>query len=229
MVYGWARFSLISGLIARLAYREVIEQPETVKDAKRSIKPNMWKLLTAGILMALIIIGAIIPFIIFFSILGGVAGLIAEQSPQLGIIIGAVVTITAVILFLYGLLWLVSRLLLIELPLAVEENATANSAIGRSWNITKASVGRVQLVILLGTLISIPIFLISTIISGIAQATFAVGIEQVPALAVVGGTLYILSSLASGALIVPFWQAIKAVLYYDLKIRREGMGMDLRK
>jgi hypothetical protein len=31
------------------------------------------------------------------------------------------------------------------------------------------------------------------------------------------------------ALIIPFWQSIKAVIYYDLRVRREGMGIDLRK
>jgi hypothetical protein len=28
---------------------------------------------------------------------------------------------------------------------------------------------------------------------------------------------------------IPFWQSIKAVVYYDLRVRREGMGMNLRK
>jgi hypothetical protein len=31
--------------------------------------------------------------------------------------------------------------------------------------------------------------------------------------------------LLSGALLVPFWQAVKAVIYYDLRIRQEGLGM----
>ena len=29
--------------------------------------------------------------------------------------------------------------------------------------------------------------------------------------------------------LLPFWQAIKAVVYYDLRTRREGMGLELRK
>jgi hypothetical protein len=28
---------------------------------------------------------------------------------------------------------------------------------------------------------------------------------------------------------MPFWQTIKAVIYYDLRTRREGMGLELRE
>jgi hypothetical protein len=35
-------------------------------------------------------------------------------------------------------------------------------------------------------------------------------------------------SFLSGAVIVPFWQTIKAVIYYDLRSRREGLGLKLR-
>ena len=35
--------------------------------------------------------------------------------------------------------------------------------------------------------------------------------------------------LAGGALLLPFWQAIKAVIYYDLRVRREGFGIELEE
>jgi hypothetical protein len=28
--------------------------------------------------------------------------------------------------------------------------------------------------------------------------------------------------------VMPFWQSIKAVIYYDLRSRREGLGLQLR-
>jgi hypothetical protein len=34
--------------------------------------------------------------------------------------------------------------------------------------------------------------------------------------------------LVSGAVFLPFWQAIKAVIYYDLRSRREGLGLQMR-
>jgi hypothetical protein len=32
-----------------------------------------------------------------------------------------------------------------------------------------------------------------------------------------------------GALLIPFWQSIKAVIYYDLLTRKEGLGLELRE
>lgn len=31
-----------------------------------------------------------------------------------------------------------------------------------------------------------------------------------------------------GVLILPFWQTVKAVVYYDLRSRHEGLGLQLR-
>jgi hypothetical protein len=35
-------------------------------------------------------------------------------------------------------------------------------------------------------------------------------------------------SFVSGSLLVPFWQAIKAVIYYDVRNRKEGLDLKMR-
>jgi len=35
-------------------------------------------------------------------------------------------------------------------------------------------------------------------------------------------------SFGFGALVLPFWQAIKAIIYYDLRSRKEGLGLQMR-
>ena len=35
-------------------------------------------------------------------------------------------------------------------------------------------------------------------------------------------------SVLVGAIQLPFWQAVKAVVYYDLRTRKEGLGLKLR-
>ncbi|BAZ86107.1 hypothetical protein NIES806_23170 [Dolichospermum compactum NIES-806] len=40
--------------------------------------------------------------------------------------------------------------------------------------------------------------------------------------------VYLLSLLIGGTFVMPFWQSIKAVIYYDLRSRREGLGLQLR-
>ena len=228
LVYSCAKFAAMSGLIARLTYGEVAEKPETVKDAQRHIKPKMWSFLVAGILVSLIMGGAIIPYSIIVAIVNALGGIIFGQGSVIGSIM---MSIAAMLFFIFGLIWLISRLFLVELPLAVEESVTATSTIGRSWELTKGAVGRIQLVVFIAFLISIPIILVTNIISVILQTVFSVGLENTPSGLMIVGivTLYIALSLSSGALMIPFWQSIKAVIYYDLRIRREGMGIDLEK
>lgn len=228
-VYGWAKYSAMMGMIARLAYGEVTEQPESVNDAQRHVKPKMWDFLVAGIFVGLIICGAIIPFSIIIGIVGILAGLVAGLDSRIGTAVGVLLIIAAVLLFVFGLLWLICRLFLVELPLAIEENTTATSTIKRSWDLTKGYAIRIKLIFLVGFLVSLPILLVIQIASVIFQGMIGVGLDSSPGLARIGVILYMLLIFAGGALTIPFWQAIKAVVYYDLRVRREGMGIDLKK
>lgn len=228
-VYGWAKFSAMMGLIARLAFREVIEKPEAIKDAQRHIKPRMWDFFVAGILVSLIFSGAVIPYFIVIGIIGAIIGTVAGQGSSVLPTIFILVMIAAILFFIFGLIWLISRLFLVELPLAVEENITSVNTISRSWQLTKGSVGRIQLVVFLAFLISLPIGIAVQIFSIVLQLMIGAGLESSPGFAGIGVLLYLVILIASGALMIPFWQAIKAVIYYDLRLRREGMGINLRK
>jgi membrane-anchored glycerophosphoryl diester phosphodiesterase (GDPDase) len=118
-----------------------------------------------------------------------------------------------------------------EVPLAIEEDITASQTIQRSWSLTKNHVGRVFLTLTVAFLISIPIYIIVQIIVSILQGVLLRVVAAEPTsvgfqiLSIIVG--YVLG-LVSGALLLPFWQAIKAVVYYDLRSRREGLGMQLR-
>lgn len=225
LVYGCARYYAIAGIISRLAYREIAEQPETVRDARRFVKPKMWKFLTAGILVSLIFLGAILVYLLVAGIIGGVISAISSQN----LLASAAFGIILVLLAVFGFIWLLSRLFLIELPLAVEENVGATGSISRSWELTKNSIIRIQLVVFLAFLISIPVVLAVNIASFVLQVAISAGVANNPSLAAIAVILYVLVAIGGSAFMVPFWQAIKAVVYYDLRVRREGMGIDLRK
>lgn len=232
-IYGWAKYSAMMGSISRLAYGEIAEQPETVRDARRYTKAKMWEFFVAGLLASLIFLGALIAYLIVFSIISVISGVIFNQgSNAILTAISILLIVAAVLLFIFGLIWLISRLFLVELPLAIEEGMNATSTIGRSWQLTKGSVGRIQLVVFIAFLISIPIGLAINILSAILQLAIGAGFESSTGgagLGILATILYILLIVTAGALMIPFWQAIKAVIYYDLRVRREGMGIDLRK
>jgi hypothetical protein len=227
-IYGWAKYSAISALISRLAYSEVIESPETVDEARRHVMPKMWSFLGAGFLVASIVTALIFLAIFAFSLLGGVLAAIFGQNPT-AIIILVLLGIVAFVAFLIGYIRLVSRLFIVELPLAMEDNVTATSTISRSLQLTKGFAGRLQWIFLVAFLISLPISIVIQIVSSILETILSAWFaSNSPTFALLYFLLIITLSLASGSLLIPFWQAIKAVIYYDLRSRREGLGLNLR-
>jgi len=225
-IYGWAKYSAISALISRLAFGEVREKPETVSDARREVNPRMWRFLWAGILTYLIFFGVSLVFWIAMVIVAGGAGAIFGQNY---VIMGALVVVVVIAFFIICIR-LISRLLIVELPLAIENNIGASSAISRSWELTKGSVGRIQWIVLVAILVSLPITIIVQILATIIQVFLSrvLGAES--------GIYYLVSylltlplSLGSSALQTPFWQAMRAIIYYDLRSRKEGLGLQIRK
>jgi membrane-anchored glycerophosphoryl diester phosphodiesterase (GDPDase) len=226
-IYGWAKYSAISALISRLAFGEVREKPETVSDARREVNPRMWSFLGAGILTFLIYIGVYVAGSIAIAILtAGAAAIFGQNS----VAIAALLVVVTVIALLIIYIRIISRLLIVELPLAIENNIGARSAIGRSWELTKGSVGRIQWIVFVGILVSLPITFVGQILTASVQTvlTAVLGAES-RIFFLVYSLLIVLLSFGSGALVTPFWQAMKAIIYYDLRSRKEGLGLQMRK
>ena len=232
-IYGWAKFSANSALISRLAFRELSERPETVTQARRHINPRMWSFFFAGILVILIFWGAMIGLSVLFGIVASVLpiqamvmGFLFNPDPvKIGIFLLLALVIGIALMF--GYIWLYSRLSIVELPLAIENNVDATSTIGRSWLLTKGFVLRLVGIFFVAYIITIPIAAIVQVVSWIVQVVFAAILSDSGFF----GWLYFLLNLAlflgGLAFPIPFWQAIKAVIYYDLRSRREGMDLQL--
>lgn len=232
-VYGMAKYMVNSALISRLAFCELTNQPESARDARRQVSPKLWIFLRAYLLFLLLSFGIWIGFYLIALVLGILGGFLAV-SVQDNMAILVVLGLIAIILFgiaLSVIIRIFTRLFMYEVPLAIEEDITASQTIQRSWSLTKNHVGRVFLTLTVAFLISIPIYIIVQIIVSILQGVLLRVLAADPTsvgfqiLSIIVG--YVLG-LVSGALLLPFWQAIKAVVYYDLRSRREGLGMQLR-
>ncbi|MEG5036145.1 DUF975 domain-containing protein [Microcoleus sp. AT3-D2] len=224
-IYGWAKYSAIAALISRVAFGEVRENPETVSDARREVNPRMWSFLWAGILTFLIYLGVSFVGGIAMFFVGMGAGALFGQNFTLA----AAFLVVAVIAFLIIYIRILSRLLIIEVPLAIENNIDASSAIGRSWELTKGSVGRIQWIVFVGILVSLPITIVVQILTVIVQVVLSkvLGAES-GIFYLVYYLMILVLSFGSGALVAPFWQAMKAIIYYDLRSRKEGLGLQMR-
>ena len=140
------------------------------------------------------------------------------NSQVLAIIVAVITSIIGLLGLLFGFTWFFSRFMIAEVPLAVEQNTDGTESISRSWQLTKNSVFRIQGVVLVAFLVTIPLVVITTYIPLIVL--MVIGPES--DLYGIFYFFYLISSLGGGMLILPFWQAVKAVLYYDLRSRREG-------
>lgn len=231
-IYGWAKAAAIGGLISRLAFGELINQPEGVSEARDRVNPRLWDFLVTGILVSLIFFGTVIGFYIVLAVIIGITFAIGFGFSSLNpaaFLTLAIISLISFVVFVIAVTWIYGRLIVAEVPLAVEDNISSMETIGRSWKLTKGFVGRIQIIILVSFLISLPLFVLVQVLSAIVQGIVATVIPQESVLFTlfVFVVAYILG-LISNIFIMPFWQAIKAVIYYDLRSRREGLGLQLR-
>ena len=230
-VYGWAKCGAILALISRLAFSELVEQPESVEQGRRIVNSRMWQFFIMGLLMFGIGMGLIIPFSIFIGIVTAFfVGSIAAGVTATPTIILAVSLLTLILIpvSLVAFLWVQARFFVVEVPLAIEDNIDAISTIGRSWELTKGHAWRIVAIIIVTYLITIPIQIPLTILSTIIQVFLVSLAQQNSNSTFLPQLVNLIIGLISAALVVPFWQSIKAVVYYDLRSRREGMGLKLR-
>jgi hypothetical protein len=225
-IYGWAKYVANLGLISRLAFNEITENPETLSEARRYIKPRMWSFLGASLLVFLKLFlaylgGAIVVAIFFGVIIGGLSAVLGTAGSIIAIPLVIIVLIAFVVYFIR----IISRYFIFDLPLAVEDNVNASGSVNRSVELTKGFLGNIQLIVFITGLISFPLWGIAIVLQLIPE--FVKNSE----LAIPNSLVFIVSlivSSATAAFIAPFWQTTKAVVYYDLRVRREGLGMELR-
>jgi hypothetical protein len=231
LIYGSAKYYMVSSVIGRLSFRDLIHDPETSLDSRRQVAPKLTQFLLLGILLGLAYFGAYIVVGLVALIAGGSVGFLTAgifsavinttAGNVIGILLGGIL---GVALFVIALIWIVSKLFISDVVLAIEPNREAAESMGRSWNLTNAAVWRIQIVFLATFMIQIPILSVTNYIPNILLIAIP---EGTIAYAIVYG-LSLLLSMAGSIFLLPLWQAVKGVLYYDLRSRREGIDLELR-
>lgn len=241
-IYCIAKSYTNSATIARLAFGELIDRPETVKSASDNLNSRMWKFLWTNMLVGLILIIAFIGlYIAFFlsvlvlsTVAASIARSVANSYPILAIIVYLITILlyfAVLIGFLAGILWFIARFLITELPLAVESNVGIGKTIGRSWELTKGFAFRIVLILSVAYLIVIPFIFIALLPIGFIFPSFqqiALSPEAYIRSLTPIFTVAFLSIAIANTFLLPFWQSIKAVIYYDLRSRKEGLDLQLR-
>jgi len=238
-IYGWAKFYATSALISRLAFCELIGQRENLKEAKSKIYPKMWNFLIAGILAFIIPIIWMLIFLIVVSLIWGLLYALLttvfgfpktfNSANPFNSSLYTIIFVPIVISVYLSPLWFYSRLFIAELPLAIKNKSNAFKTIQQNWKLTKGFRFHLLGIISIAYSVTLPIQIL--VWQGLGRILGLI-IRRIPALyllpsSMIGLGVLIILGVVSGIITMPFWQALKATVYYDLRCRKEGLDLQL--
>ena len=218
-IFSAAKSLFNNAVISRLAFQDIIYQPETAGQAEKKVKPKMWRLWRMQVLIGLL--GAAIILAITLSLV------LVSFIPILGVLLILLAFFCLPVFFL----WLSARIYIAELPLVIEDNLGSWQAIKRGWHLTKNSAWRIVGVIFIASLLIIPVYLLSGALASIPlwfnssedweTLTENPLFSQQMAMFFYGlTTIFLLLTI----LLVPFWQSLKSVIYNHVLDQKKNDG-----
>lgn len=224
---------LLSGLIVVAVSRSVLGRVASSKEVWERTKSKFLPLIGLNIITSIISgLMMIIGIVVFFVLLASVASTAKtdrEFLQDLGVsLVG--------LLILMVISALVSSYLSIKFsvasPAMVLENLGVFAAIGRSWSLTRGNFWRLFGINILTAIITSMVAGIFGGIAGALGAIFVVVGSSSPEDVIASlNTTYILTMVMSTIaqlLILPFTSSVNALLYIDLRMRKEGLDVELR-
>ena len=224
---------LLSGLIIVAVSRSVLGRVASSKEVWERTKSKFLPLIGLNIIISIISgLMMIIGIVVFFVLLASAASTAKtdrEFLQDLGVsLVG--------LLILMVISALVSSYLSIKFsvasPAMVLENLGVFAAIGRSWSLTRGNFWRLFGINILTAIIT---SMVAGIFVGIADALGAIFIvvgssspEDVIASLNTTYILIMVMSTIAQLLILPFTSSVNALLYIDLRMRKEGLDVELR-
>lgn len=224
---------LLSGLIVVAVSRSVLGRVASSKEVWERTKSKFLPLIGLNIIISIISgLMMIIGIVVFFVLLASAASTAKtdrEFLQDLGVsLVG--------LLILMVISALVSSYLSIKFsvasPAMVLENLGVFAAIGRSWSLTRGNFWRLFGINILTAIIT---SMVAGIFVGIADALGAIFIvvgssspEDVIASLNTTYILIMVMSTIAQLLILPFTSSVNALLYIDLRMRKEGLDVELR-
>jgi hypothetical protein len=183
--------------------------------ARSRLLPAIGLALLTGLAVAVAVVAVLLP---------GLAAVLAGQ-PDLGIVLVLAGVAGAIALtLLLTVRWALAA------PALVLEKAPVLTALRRSWRLTRGSFWRVLGILLLtGIIVSIGQAVISVPFGVLASLPGAGDADPSADLGAVFARLLIsgVGTIVAGAVFYPFNAAASALLYIDLRMRREGLDVRL--
>ncbi len=222
---------LLNGAMANAIARRYLGQPVSVLEAYNFGARRLSALLIVGVLVGILtIVVAVVLGGIYF---GGLFLMVSVATTQSGAR-AAVAAILALLLMLLLLIvavivfaMIALRFLFVTQAVVLEDHGPLE-ALGRSWKLIGGSFWRVLgivvlLMILVQIVVWIPVIIISMVLSlmlgGAADPLQNYLLRQ---------SITLLTTYAAQILVLPISLSAYTLLYYDLRVRKEGYDLQLR-
>jgi len=223
--------SILTGLLIVTVSRTILGRKASLGDVWQRTKPRVWALIGQAVIIQLIlsaVMAAAIGIWVAVVFALGVPGMVEGSSRQ-----GAAATVLLAFLGLFILIVLVGLgvfALYCKLCLApaalILENVGVFEGISRSWTLTRGNFWRIVGIQLLSVIIIVFATGIATtpvsFLAGILAATVPSVETLTLAFSVLLGTIVTAATL-------PFDSAVRALIYTDLRMRSEGLDVELRR
>ena len=237
-VYGWGRYLAIAGLISRLTWQQLADDTNELPESQLfSIRIIIHFLITgtfvvclsslfAFIFLFLLFFSIILLGVLLFSLLDFQTNFAPANSTPILILIGASVYLTLFVLST----WFYSRLFITDLVLSIESSHQLLTPITRSYQLTQKMQLKINRIIWLSFAITLSGMILSYILLAICVSILeTIRNLYFPSLFSYNLILniYILFWLVLGNITtMPFWQSIKAIVYYQTRCDREGFDFN---
>ncbi|WP_366181094.1 hypothetical protein ABXS69_02880 [Actinomyces timonensis] len=218
--------TVLSGLLIMTVSRSVLGRVVSASEVWSRVKGRMWALIGQSVLIGLISVGAVV-------VLGGAAllvvyGIIKDVGPSLPPALSLLIILTAfaVAILAIALSWVfLVRFTCAPSALILEDIGIIES-LKRSWRLSRGSSWRVLGALLLAALIAgTASSLLGLPISLLTSTNVLVGASALPLMAALQAFLTDLVQ----AIVLPFSAAVSALIYIDLRMRGEGLDVELRR
>lgn len=224
---------LLSGLIVVAVSRSVLGRVASSKEVWERTKSKFLPLIGLNIIISIISgLMMIIGIAVFFALLASAASTAntdREFLQDLSIMLVGLFILMVISALVGSYL---SIKFSVASPAMVLENLGVFAAIGRSWSLTRGNFWRLFGINILTAVIT---SMVAGIFVGIADALGAIFIvvgssspEDVIASLNTTYILIMVMSTIAQLLILPFTSSVNALLYIDLRMRKEGLDVELR-
>lgn len=213
---------ILNGVLVISVSQSILGRKVTVSAVWQQVKPLFWRLVWLTILVSLLTgAGVILGVGVSVGLITGLA--LTGSSDSTGLIVTMILLVLAILAAVVLGTWLYVRFSLAS-PALVLERSTATQALGRSWRLTRGFFWRNFGVLALATIIA-------SAISGVFATPFSFLTSWLSTSGTAGIWLGIvvqmLVTAVLSAITTPFLAAITSLLYVDIRMRTEGLDVEL--